>query len=250
MYALALLRPAGAGRQLWIGTDGGGAAVLDPDAEGARCRTLQELGLPRLPNGVVYGIVTDAAGRIYLPTNRGVVRLTLAATPAETEVELLTVEHGLPASQASRGAAVVDERGRIWVGTVGGAAALDPAREPRDRSPKRIVLEATVAELAPRPVADGVNITVDAAKKLAMFERCGFGGLPICMAKTQNSISDDPKLLGRPKGFRITVRDFEIANGPGFIVALTGDILRMPALPKEPAAERIDLDDEGRIIGV
>ena len=72
----------------------------------------------------------------------------------------------------------------------------------------------------------------------------------ICMAKTQNSLSDDPAKLGRPRGFKITVRDFEIAAGAGFLVALTGDIMRMPALPKAPCAETIDLDAAGNITGM
>lgn len=98
--------------------------------------------------------------------------------------------------------------------------------------------------------ADGVVFAPAAKKKLARFEDLGLANLPICMAKTQNSISDNPALLGRPKDFKITVRDFEIANGAGFLVALTGDILRMPALPKVPAAEGIDIDVDGNITGL
>ncbi len=98
--------------------------------------------------------------------------------------------------------------------------------------------------------ADGVNLTEAAEAKLALFERSGLAELPLCMAKTQNSLSDDPAKTGRPKDFTITVRDFEIASGPGFLVALTGSLVRMPALPKVPAAERIDVDAEGRITGL
>lgn len=98
--------------------------------------------------------------------------------------------------------------------------------------------------------ADGVILTEEAREKLASLERAGYAGLPLCMAKTQNSLSDDPAKLGRPHGFHITVRDFEIAAGAGFLVALTGRMMRMPALPKVPAAERVDVDDQGRIIGV
>jgi len=94
-------------------------------------------------------------------------------------------------------------------------------------------------------------VLTDAAKeKLASLIKSGHASLPLCMAKTQNSLSDDPAKLGRPKGFHITVRDFEIAAGAGFLVALTGQMLRMPALPKVPAAERVDVDDEGNILGV
>jgi len=70
------------------------------------------------------------------------------------------------------------------------------------------------------------------------------------MAKTQNSLSDDPEKLGRPRGFKITVRDFELAAGAGFVVALTGQMMRMPALPKVPAAEHIDVDANGEIVGI
>jgi formate--tetrahydrofolate ligase len=70
------------------------------------------------------------------------------------------------------------------------------------------------------------------------------------MAKTQNSLSDDPKRLGRPKDFAITVRDIEVASGAGFIVALAGDIMRMPGLPETPAAEKIDVDDQGNILNL
>ena len=98
--------------------------------------------------------------------------------------------------------------------------------------------------------ADGVVLTDAAKEKLASLIKSGHASLPLCMAKTQNSLSDDPAKLGRPKGFHITVRDFEIAAGAGFLVALTGQMLRMPALPKVPAAERVDVDDEGNILGV
>lgn len=98
--------------------------------------------------------------------------------------------------------------------------------------------------------ADGVSVSAKAKKKLEMLEHAGASGLMICMAKTQNSISDDPAKLGRPCNFTISVRDFEIAAGAGFLVALTGDIMRMPALPKVPCAESIDLDADGNITGM
>ncbi len=98
--------------------------------------------------------------------------------------------------------------------------------------------------------ADGVSILPAAAAKLRKAARLGYGELPICMAKTQDSLSDNPKLRGRPRGFTLTVRDVEIAAGAGFLVALTGDIVRMPGLPQRPAAERIDVDPEGRIVGL
>lgn len=98
--------------------------------------------------------------------------------------------------------------------------------------------------------ARGVTFTNEALGKMNRAEKNGFGSLPICMAKTQSSLSDNPKLLGRPSDFEVTVRDVEIASGAGFIVALTGDIVRMPGLPEHPAAEKIDVDDSGRILNL
>ena len=98
--------------------------------------------------------------------------------------------------------------------------------------------------------ADGVVLTPAAKKKLALMEANGLTDLPICMAKTQNSLSDNANLPGRPTGFTITVRDFEIANGAGFLVALCGDIMRMPGLPKVPSACDIRVDADGNITGM
>ncbi|MEO0446308.1 MAG: formate--tetrahydrofolate ligase [Verrucomicrobiota bacterium] len=98
--------------------------------------------------------------------------------------------------------------------------------------------------------ADGVSFTSKAERKLRRIAKLGLEGLPICMAKTQNSLSDDGAQLGRPSGFSITVRDLEIARGAGFLVALTGDLLRMPALPKVPAAKGVEVDEYGEITGL
>ena len=98
--------------------------------------------------------------------------------------------------------------------------------------------------------ADGVALTANAKKQAAKLTELGFGDLPICMAKTQYSFSDDPSLLGAPKGFTVTVRNLKVSAGAGFIVALTGDIMTMPGLPKLPAAERIDVDEDGKISGL
>lgn len=144
----------------------------------------------------------------------------------------------------------------------GGAGAVDLARA---------VVEATAGPTTPfRPLydltasyeqkletiarkmygADGVVISPEAQSKLRRAGRNGFDHLPICMAKTQDSLSDNPKLRGRPRGFRIAIRDIEIAAGAGFLVALTGEIMRMPGLPLRPAAERIEVDSNGEILGV
>ena len=98
--------------------------------------------------------------------------------------------------------------------------------------------------------ADGVDFTSAAAKQLRQLEDQGFGNLPICVAKTQYSFTDDQTKLGAPRGFRITVRNLKVSAGAGFIVALTGDIMTMPGLPKVPAAEKIDVTPDGRIIGL
>lgn len=97
---------------------------------------------------------------------------------------------------------------------------------------------------------DDIDITTAAAKQIARLEELGFGGLPVCIAKTQYSFSDDPKKLGAPEGFRITVKNVRVSAGAGFIVVMTGDIMTMPGLPKSPAAECIDVDDNGRIVGL
>ena len=98
--------------------------------------------------------------------------------------------------------------------------------------------------------ADGVDYTTKAAKQLKELEDLGFGGLPVCVAKTQYSFTDDQHKLGAPEGFRITVRNLKVSAGAGFVVALTGDIMTMPGLPKVPAAEKIDVTPDGRIVGL
>ncbi len=97
---------------------------------------------------------------------------------------------------------------------------------------------------------EDIDITPAASKQIARLEELGFGGLPVCIAKTQYSFSDDPKKLGAPEDFRITVKNVRVSAGAGFIVVLTGDIMTMPGLPKSPAAERIDINENGHIVGL
>ncbi len=97
---------------------------------------------------------------------------------------------------------------------------------------------------------EGAVFTAEAEKQIRQLEDLGFGGLPVCMAKTQYSLTDDPARLGAPKDFKVTVRNVRVSAGAGFLVALTGDIMTMPGLPKAPAAERIDVDADGRITGL
>ncbi len=98
--------------------------------------------------------------------------------------------------------------------------------------------------------ADSVSYVGNAARQIARLEELGFGNLPICMAKTQYSLSDDQTLLGRPRGFAVTVREVYVSAGAGFIVALTGAVMTMPGLPKQPAAYNIDVDASGKITGL
>ncbi len=98
--------------------------------------------------------------------------------------------------------------------------------------------------------ADGVNYTVAAEKAINEISRLGADNLPVCIAKTQYSLSDNPSLLGAPKNFNITVKDVSLSNGAGFVVVYTGNIMTMPGLPKEPAAYRIDVDKDGKIVGL
>ena len=112
-------------------------------------------------------------------------------------------------------------------------------------------LEVKIQTIARRVYgADGVEFSSKAKKQLSEFESHGWGVLPVCMAKTQYSLSDDPLKLGRPAGFTITVRELKPSVGAGFIVALTGDVMTMPGLPKLPAALNMDVDDDGNAVGL
>lgn len=116
-------------------------------------------------------------------------------------------------------------------------------------------LDGTIAEKIESVVkkvygGDGINILPAAKKQIDSLEKLGYGKCPICIAKTQYSFSDDPTKLGAPEGFAITVKNVKVSAGAGFVVVLTGDILTMPGLPKVPAAERIDVDDNGVIVGL
>ncbi|HHU79376.1 MAG TPA: formate--tetrahydrofolate ligase [Clostridiales bacterium] len=116
-----------------------------------------------------------------------------------------------------------------------------------DEMPLKEKIEAVAREVYG---ADGVDFAPAALKEITRLESYGFGPLPVCMAKTQYSLSDDPKKLGRPKGFKITVRNVKVSAGAGFLVVLTGEIMTMPGLPRIPAAEKIDVDETGVISGL
>ena len=96
--------------------------------------------------------------------------------------------------------------------------------------------------------AEAVDWTARARRDRTQIEKLGLAKLPVCIAKTQQSLSDNPALLGRPKDFLVTVREVQLAAGAGYLVPITGEILRMPGLPREPLAARFDLSDEGEIV--
>ena len=98
--------------------------------------------------------------------------------------------------------------------------------------------------------ADAVTFDAAAKASLDKLTELGFGNMPVCMAKNQYSLSDDPKKLGRPSGFTVNIREVYVSAGAGFVVAITGTVMTMPGLPKHPAAERIDVNEEGRITGL
>ena len=173
--------------------------------------------------------------------------------PTDTAAELRLLEDKC----ASFGVRAV--RSEVWARGGEGAAALGeevvrlcgaPNRFRRAYSPEMPVREKLEAIARKVYRARGVLLAGDAPRQLREIEALGFGGLSVCMAKTQYSFSDDPAKTGAPEDFDITVRNLKICAGAGFLVALTGDILTMPGLPREPAAERIDVDDNGVITGL
>jgi formate--tetrahydrofolate ligase len=182
-----------------------------------------------------------------------VVALNHFTGDSETEVETVM--------KACRRLGVSACLSRVWErGGAGGTdlaeavlrALSDPSRPPfrplyADELPlgRKIELIATTLY-----GADGVSMLPAAQAKLAKYESLGYGRLPVCIAKTQNSLSDDARKLGRPQGFTVTIRDAKLSAGAGFVVAYAGDILTMPGLPKKPAAEAIDIDDNGQVVGL
>jgi len=173
---------------------------------------------------------------------------------ADTEAEVAAV------LEACRALGVPARLSRVWErGGEGGAelarAVLDAAAgggttfHPlyADDLPLAAKLETIATTLYG---AAGVDVLPAAAAELARLEAEGFGRLPVCIAKTQSSLSDDPRKLGRPRGFTVTVREVRLAAGAGFVVAYTGAVLTMPGLPRTPAAESMDLDEQGRIVGL
>ena len=175
------------------------------------------------------------------------------AFPTDTEAELALVA----AKCAALGVKAV--RSDVWArgGAGGEELAAEVVRLCREENQFRFAygLDGTIEERLDtlcRNVyrADGVSLTPEAKKQAARLTALGFGNLPVCVAKTQYSFSDDAAKRGAPEGFTVTVREIRVSAGAGFLVALTGNIMTMPGLPKSPAAERIDVDENGVITGM
>jgi formate--tetrahydrofolate ligase len=173
--------------------------------------------------------------------------------PLDTDAELVAVEEACK----ERGVDVV--LSDVWAN--GGAGGTDLAEKVIELTERpnnfQFVydLEDSIEEKLNKIVqkvygGKGVDIVPAARKQLQKLEELGFGNMPICMAKTQYSFSDDQTLIGAPKDFTVTIRNLKVSAGAGFIVALTGAVMTMPGLPKSPASERIDIDAEGNITGL
>ena len=202
-----------------------------------------EAGLPNLLRHV--GNIKDVYG---LPCVVAVNRF-----PTDTDAELALVE----AKCQELGVNVA--LSEVWAkGGAGGLALADEVmrlcEEPHDfrySYPTGAPVEEALETIATKIYhADGVDLTPQAQKQLAQLKANGFGNLPVCVAKTQYSFTDDAAVLGAPEGFRITVRNLKVSAGAGFVVALTGDIMTMPGLPKVPSAEKIDVTPDGKIVGL
>ena len=175
------------------------------------------------------------------------------AFPTDTEAELELV------AQRCRQLGVNVARSEVWAkGAEGGVAlaqeVVDLCQQPSQFQPAyslELSIQEKLEAICKRIYhADGVHLSAEADRQARQLTDLGFGRLPICVAKTQYSFSDDPTLLGAPRGFTVTVRSLKVSAGAGFLVALAGDIMTMPGLPKHPAAQRIDVDENGLISGL
>jgi len=173
--------------------------------------------------------------------------------PADTDEEVAYVlgqcaAMGVPAAESR----VVGEGGAGGMELA--ELVLDAAEQEKHFAcayPLDIPIEEKIGMLARRVYgAEGVEFTAEAQRSIRRLRECGFGGLPVCVAKTQRSLSDVPQLRGAPTGWKLTVRDVTVSAGAGFLVALTGAIMTMPGLPAHPASENMDILDDGTIIGL
>ena len=215
-----------------------------PKAElGSENLAALEAGLPNLLRHV-----DNLKGVYGLP-----VVVAINAFPTDTASELELIE------KACKAHGVDVALSEVWAkGGKGGQSLAEAVLRLCERSsePKYAYdlgesLEQKMASIATKIYhAEGVDVTPAAAKQIQQLEGLGFGELPVCMAKTQYSFSDDPSRLGAPEHFRITVREVRVSAGAGFVVCLTGNIMTIPGLPKKPAAENIDVREDGRIVGL
>lgn len=173
--------------------------------------------------------------------------------PTDTEAEIKLVAEKCKALGAN---AILSD---VWAkgGAGGEALAKEVVKLCEEKSELKFAYEPTdsiedkISAVAKKVYGgDGAEFTAEAKKQIKTLEELGFGDLPVCIAKTQYSFSDDAKKLGAPEGFKITVRSVKVSAGAGFAVALTGDIMTMPGLPAVPAAEKVDVDDDGKITGL
>jgi formate--tetrahydrofolate ligase len=218
----------------------GGITMAQVDREDLRAI---EKGMPNLEKHV------ENARAFGLPVVVAVNRF-----PSDTEAELAAVVRHCAALGVRAAPADVFARGGEGGRALGEALLQVLADEPARFRPLYdwgLPIKAKIETIATRMYgARGVDYSRRADAQIAQAEALGHGGLPVCMAKTQRSLSDDPARLGRPEGFTITVSDIRVSAGAGFVVALTGEMMTMPGLPRVPSAERIDVDVEGRITGL
>ncbi|PKL01884.1 MAG: formate--tetrahydrofolate ligase, partial [Synergistetes bacterium HGW-Synergistetes-2] len=218
----------------------GGVAKADLSKENLEAL---ERGLPNLLQHV--GNIKDVYG---LPCV-----VAINAFPTDTRAELAKVEERCKELGVNVALSEVWEKG----GEGGRALAEEVVRLCEQPNDFRFSYELDLSieeklEAICRKIyhADGLVLTDNAKRQAAQLTEFGFDNMPICMAKTQYSFSDNPALLGAPKGFSVTVSNLKVCAGAGFIVAMTGDIMTMPGLPKVPAAEKIDVDENGKITGL
>jgi len=179
--------------------------------------------------------------------------VAINAFPTDTAAELSFVEEKCNAMGAEVALSEVWAKGSVG-GQVLAEKVLAACEKPSNFSfmyDEQAPIKDKIAAIATKIYgADGVNYTTAAEKTIKELTALGFDKTPICMAKTQYSLSDDMTKMGRPTGFTITVREVRVAAGAGFLVAITGDIMTMPGLPKEPSAIRMDIDNSGKIVGL
>ncbi|GAB1473576.1 hypothetical protein MASR2M69_10170 [Bacteroidota bacterium] len=217
---------------------------------GQSLKEIKNPGVEFLQKGI--GNLEKHVENIKLFSLAPVVAINKFATDTQEEIDFVVnscKNKGIPVTVVDvwgKGGAGAEELARMVVEAAKDCCPLFAPLYPLDESVEKKI------EIISKKIygAEAVDYTPKAKSALAKISNLGLTNLAICMAKTQKSLSDNPDLLGRPKDFVITVRDIEIAAGAGFLVPITGEIMRMPGLPEEPSSERIDIDNEGNISGL